>query len=62
MDLQRSFCDTGFVCGELFGTADRYRLFREKILPQLLALRPRLEALYCERNGRPAIDPVLFAG
>jgi transposase len=62
MDLQRSFCDTGFVCGELFGTADRYRLFREKILPQLLALRPRLEALYCENNGRPAIDPVLLCG
>lgn len=62
MDLQRSFCDTGFVCGELFGTADRYRLFREKILPQLLALRARLEALYCEANGRPAIDPVLLCG
>jgi transposase len=62
MDLQRSFCDTSFVCGELFGTADRYRLFREKILPQLLALRPRLEALYCEANGRPAIDPVLLCG
>jgi len=62
MDSQRSFYHTSFVCGELFGTADRYRLFREKILPRLLALRPRLEALYCETNGRPAIDPVLLCG
>ena len=62
MDSQRSFYHTSFVCGELFGAADRYRLFREKILPQLLALRPRLETLYCESNGRPAIDPVLLCG
>jgi transposase len=62
MDSQQSFYHTGFVCGELFGTADRYRLFREKIFPQLLALRGRLEALYCENNGRPGIDPVLLCG
>lgn len=62
MDSQRSFYHTSFVCGELFGGADRYRLFREKILPQLLPLRAQLEALYCENNGRPGIDPVLLCG
>ena len=25
-------------------------------------LRPQLETLYCESNGRPAIDPVLLCG
>jgi hypothetical protein len=62
LDSQRSFYHTSFVCGELFGAADRYRLFREKVLPPLLALRTRLEALYCENNGRPGIDPVLLCG
>ena len=62
MGSQRSFYHTSFVCGELFGVADRYRRFREKIFPQLLALRGQLEALYCENNGRPAIDPVLLCG
>lgn len=33
LDSQRSFYHTRFVCGESFGAADRYRLFREKILP-----------------------------
>ena len=62
IESQRSFYHSSFVCGELFGVVGRYRLFREKILPQLLALRPRLEAFYCESNGRPAIDPVLLCG
>jgi transposase len=62
LDSQRSFYHTGFVCGDLFGRADRYRLFREKVLPQLLSLRGRLESLYCENNGRPAIDPVILCG
>ena len=62
LDSQRSFYHTSFVCDELFGSADRYRLFREKILPQLLTLRSQLETLYCESNGRPAIDPVLLCG
>ena len=61
-DSQRSFYHTSFVCGELFGAADRYRLFREKILPQLMALGAELKTLYCESNGRPAIDPVLLCG
>src|SRR5580765_5679964 len=62
MDSQRSFYHTSFVCSELFGASDRYRLFREKIFPQLLTLRSQLETLYCENNGRPAIDPVLLCG
>ena len=62
MDSQQSFYHTSFVCKDLFGAADRYRLFREKILPQLMKLRPQLETLYCESNGRPAIDPVLLCG
>jgi hypothetical protein len=50
------FLYTNYLCGELFGSADRYRLFREKILPKLLGLRSQLESLYCESNGRLAID------
>ena len=62
MDSQQSFYHASFICGDLFGATDRYRLFREKILPQLLTLRSQLEVLYCESNGRPAIDPVLLCG
>jgi len=62
LDSQRSFYHASFVCGELFGATDRYRLFRENILPQLLTLRRQLETLYCQSNGRPAIDPVLLCG
>ena len=62
MDSQQSFYHTSFVCNDRFGATDRYRLFREKILPQLMKLRPQLEKLYCENNGRPAIDPVLLCG
>ena len=42
--------------------ADRYRVFREKILPCLWAVREQLAALYCADNGRPAIEPVLALG
>src|SRR5262249_7824148 len=62
MDSQQSFYHTSFVCNDLFSATDRYRLFREKILAQLMKLRPQLETLYCESNGRPAIDPVLLCG
>ena len=62
LDSQRSFYHISFQCGDLFGRADRYRLFREKILPQLLSLRGKLESLYCGNNGRPAIDPVILCG
>ena len=62
VDSQRSFYHTDYLCGDLFGPANRYRLFREKIWPKLLELSPKLHALYCEDNGRPAIDPVLLCG
>ena len=31
-------------------------------MPKLLALRAKLDSLYCEDNGRPAVDPVMLAG
>ncbi len=62
IDPQRSFYHTSYLCGELFGPTDRYRLFRERILPKLFELRSKLESLYCEDNGRPAVDPVVLAG
>ncbi len=61
-DAQRSFYHTDYLAGNLFGPANRYRLFREKIWPKLLELSAKLHALYCEDNGRPAIDPVLLCG
>lgn len=62
VDAQRSFYHTDYLAGNLFGPANRYRLFREKIWPRLLELAPKLEALYCAENGRPPIDPVLLCG
>jgi transposase len=62
IDGQRSFYHTDYLAGNLFGLGNRYRLFREKIWPKLLELGPKLDALYCAENGRPAIDPVLLCG
>src|SRR4030095_6340110 len=62
IDPQRSFYHTSTLCGEMFAPTDRYRLFREKILPKLFALRDKLESLYCENNGRPAGGAVFLAG
>ena len=59
---QRRFYHTDYLAGDIFGPANRYRLFREKIWPRLLELAPKLEALYCAENGRPPIDPVLLCG
>jgi transposase len=61
-NLQRSFYHTSTLCDEMFDASDRYRLFREKILPKLLALRGKLGSLYCDNNGRPAVAPVVLAG
>lgn len=47
---------------DVFGQSDRYRLFAQKIYPLLVAARPKLEACYCVRNGRPAVEPVLLLG
>jgi hypothetical protein len=62
VDPQRSFYHTSYLCGELFGPTNRYRLFREKIWPKLMEFSPRLHSLYCEDNGRPAVDPVMLCG
>lgn len=62
MPAQRSFYHSAHLCQDLLGPTHRYRLFREKILPKLETLRPQLESLYCEDNGRPGIDPVIMAG
>ena len=62
LEAQRSFYHTDYLCRDLFGPANRYRLFREKLWPKLLEIAPKLEALYCEDNGRPAINPVLLCG
>jgi len=61
-DPQQSFYHTRYLCADLFGPANRYRLFREKIWPKLLELSPKLHAFYCDDNGRPAVDPVLLCG
>ena len=61
-DPQQSFYHTRYLCADLFGPANRYRLFREKIWPKLLELSPKLHAFYCEDNCRPAVDPVLLCG
>ena len=52
---QRSFFDVAFLVEDLFKPGDRYRLFREQVLPALRVARTRLAGLYCEANGRPAI-------
>lgn len=59
---QRSFFDVAFVAEALFDGRNRYRLFREKVLPALWRARPALVGLYCQDNGRPANEPVTMAG
>ncbi len=60
--VQSSLFDVSFLMTGLFDPKDRHRLFREKILPALRDVREQLCALYCEDNGRPAIEPVVAAG
>jgi len=62
-DKQRGLFDVPVLAAELFEKAtDRYRIFRETVLPALWARRSQLAELYCENNGRPAIEPVLALG
>jgi len=42
--------------------AARFVLFGEKILPQLEAMRPQLEKMYCADNGRPGEEPSRLLG
>ena len=60
--VQRTLFDVAVLVKGLFPEGDHYRLFREKILPALYARRGQLCALYCEDNGRPAIEPVIAIG
>jgi transposase/IS5 family transposase len=61
-DSQTSLLHVGFLADGLFGKTDRYRLFREKILPALRGAREKFAELYCVTSGRPAIEPVIMAG
>jgi transposase len=60
--VQMSLFDASMLLGQLFPEGDRYRVFYESILPVLWAKRDELCALYCEDNGRPAIEPVIALG
>jgi transposase len=60
---QGSLFDVPVLTAELFkDSKNPYRLFREKILPTLWDARDQLAELYCQGNGRPAIEPVLALG
>jgi len=66
MRQQRTFFDTDQVLSPLVATApkgaERFVFFAERIWPELLKLRPQLEAMYCMDNGRPAEEPVRMTG
>ena len=57
--VQMSLFDVSMLLEQLFEEGDRYRVFNERILPALWAKRDALCELYCQENGRPAIEPVL---
>src|SRR5579875_3146610 len=60
--VQRSLFDVENLLGREFDPADRFRLFRERVYPLLLAARKELEACYCRDNGRRAEEPVVLPG
>ena len=63
---QRTFFDSDQVLARLVAAvpegAERFVFFGERIWPELIKLRPQLETMYCEQNGRPAEEPVRMAG
>lgn len=60
---QTSFFDIPFLLDDDFFQRDEpYALFRERVLPALRRAQSELDSLYCEDNGRPAVDPVIVAG
>jgi transposase len=63
---QRTFFDADQILKRLvkgaWQGAERFVFFAERIWPQLLKLRPQLEAMYCPENGRPAEEPVRMLG
>jgi len=58
---QQTFFDTEQVVKRLVSKApkgaERFVFFAEEIWPELWKLRPELEAMYCQENGRPAEEP-----
>jgi hypothetical protein len=60
--VQMSLFDASMLLEQPFPEGDRYRVFYENILPVLWAKRDELCALYCEDNGRPAVEPVIAPG
>jgi len=64
VELQRSFFDADQVFAPLakLPGAERFAFFAERIWPTLMELRPRLAAMYCLHNGRPAEEPVRLLG
>src|SRR5579863_3839461 len=59
---QSELFSTAGLSGSLFGPADRFRLFAQKVYPALVRARPQLEKCYCADNGRVAVEPVLLLG
>ena len=59
---QAELFSTAGLTGQLFGDTDRYRLFAQKVYPALALVRAKLQACYCENNGRVALEPVLLLG
>jgi len=55
------FSTAGLSCS-LFGSADRYRLFAQKVYPVLVRTRTPLAKCYCADDGRAATEPVLLLG
>jgi hypothetical protein len=60
--VQRSLFDVENLLGRQFDPSDRFRLFRERVYPRLLAARKELEGCYCLDNGRRAEEPVVLLG
>src|ERR1035437_539800 len=53
---------TAGLSGGLFGPADRYRLFAQKVYPVRARARSQRQGCYCADNGRVALEPVLLLG
>ena len=59
---QSELFSTAGCASTLFGPADRFRLFAQKVYPVLARTRAQLERCYCPDNGRLAVEPVLLLG
>lgn len=59
---QSELFSTAGLSASLFPETDRYRLFTQKVYPQLVQARTPLERCYCAENGRTALEPVLMLG